>query len=676
MTEIDIDNAEFQCAWQLIKSTNQSIFLTGKAGTGKSTFLRYICRNTSKKHVVLAPTGIAAVNAGGVTLHSFFRLPFKPVVPDDPEFAERRLKERMKYPRSLVKLIREVELIIIDEISMVRADTIDFIDRLLRHYTGNKREPFGGKQMLLIGDVFQLEPVVTGDMRDILSRYYPDNFFYSAKVFREIAPVAIELTKVYRQNDPKFISLLDRVRAGRPAQADLTLLNSRLLPDTAEEAADPGKMSMTLATTRASVDAINDDRLARLPSEEIVYLGEVKGDFPENALPSPLELTLKVGAQVVFIKNDPDHRWVNGTLGRVIAADDDTLRVELDTGETHSVERTIWENIRYNFDERKHTVEEETLGTYTQFPLKLAWALTVHKSQGLTFSDVVIDMGHGAFSGGQAYVALSRCRSLEGMHLKATINTRDIFVNPSVVRFSRSFNDRGLVDEALENARIATAFRAIMAHIDRGDIPEAFERFGQLTATDPLAASKLTPGLQRLVRRRLTRAAGYRKEADTLRRQLADDRERFHTLAMEYVAMGRECFKEGMELTPVIANFDKALSIAPGCIDAIIGKGEAYLGAGLAAEAVETLGEARRLLADDKKGSAKLLFPTLIMLGKAYRADGDLANALDSWIAATDINNDHAPLHLLLADLYDEVGDHEAADHHAEVVRRLRRKHK
>lgn len=254
---IDLDNPEFQKAWELLQYTNRSVFLTGKAGTGKSTFLRYIVENIHKSTIVLAPTGIAAVNAGGQTLHSFFRIPFKPITPDDPDFARNRLKERMKYPGWLVKLIRGLELIVIDEISMVRADIIDFVDKLLRHYSGNFRQPFGGKQLLLVGDVFQLEPVVTGDMRDILGRYYNDFYFFSAHAFADIKVVPIELRKVYRQTDVEFISLLDRIRAGRATGEDLSMLNARVreqdvLPGTEGEEG----LVMTLATRRDMVDHI------------------------------------------------------------------------------------------------------------------------------------------------------------------------------------------------------------------------------------------------------------------------------------------------------------------------------------------------------------------------------------------------------------------------------------
>ena len=247
LQQIDLDNQEFQNVWKLISYTHQSVFLTGKAGSGKSTFLKYICENTRKKYVVLAPTGIAAVNVGGVTLHSFFRIPLKPLLPDDPDFAVSRLRSRLKYPKNLQKVIRELELIIIDEISMVRADIIDFIDKVLRVYGGNMREPFGGKQLLLVGDIFQLEPVVTADMRDLLRKYYPNSYFFSANAFKQLNIVPIELRKIYRQNDAQFIEMLDRIRMGHVLASDITKLNSRH-GDCIDE--DNDKFVMTLATRR------------------------------------------------------------------------------------------------------------------------------------------------------------------------------------------------------------------------------------------------------------------------------------------------------------------------------------------------------------------------------------------------------------------------------------------
>ena len=311
--ELDLDNKEWQDALQIVNYTRRSLFLTGKAGTGKSTFLRYVAKNTKKKNVILAPTGIAAINAGGQTLHSFFKLPFHPLLPNDTRYDRRHIKETLKYTSAQRKLLREIDLIIIDEISMVRADIIDFIDKVLRIYTRNN-EPFGGKQMLLVGDIFQLEPVLKEEDRQLLRPFYQSGYFFNAKVWQQMQLVSIELRKVYRQRDDQFIAMLDRIRQNHATAQDLQALNARLAPaastvcsDSVAAASSPA-LRIILATRRDIVDYTNEQRLAELPSLPTIFHGNIQGDFPESSLPTPMELQVKPGAQIIFIKNDKEKR--------------------------------------------------------------------------------------------------------------------------------------------------------------------------------------------------------------------------------------------------------------------------------------------------------------------------------------------------------------------------------
>ena len=557
----DTNNKEFQDALSLIKYTRQSLFLTGKAGTGKSTFLRYICDNVRKKHVVLAPTGIAAINAGGSTLHSFFKLPFHPLLPDDPNLSlqKGRIHEFFKYNKAHRKLLEELELVIIDEISMVRADIIDAVDRILRVYSRNLREPFGGKQLLLVGDVFQLEPVVKGDERDILQRFYPTPYFFSARVFSQIDLVSIELQKVYRQSDQTFISVLDRIRKNQAGNADLQLLNTRYgVPTDNKKEED---LYVTLATRRDTVDYINERRLKELPGEAEVFHGEITGDFPESSLPTSQELVLKPGAQVIFVKNDYERRWVNGTIGIVSGFDriEETLYIITDDGRECDVKREAWRNIRYQYNEEKKEIEEEVLGTFTQFPLRLAWAITVHKSQGLTFARVEIDFTGGVFAGGQAYVALSRCTSLEGIRLKTPINRNDIFVKPEIVSFSERFNNRQAIDRALKQAQADVQYAAATRAFDRGE----FDTF--LTEFFKAIHSRYDiekPVAQRLIRRKLNIINRLRQENQALRQAALEKEKALVKYAREYIEMGDECLRLDMK-EAALKNYEKAVALCP-----------------------------------------------------------------------------------------------------------------
>ncbi len=545
---------------QLIQYTRQSVFLTGKAGTGKSTFLRYVCGITKKKHVVLAPTGIAAINAGGSTLHSFFKLPFYPLLPDNANFSlqQRRIHEFFKYTKAHRKLIEELELIIIDEISMVRADIIDAVDRILRVYSRNLREPFGGKQVLLVGDVFQLEPVVKGDEREILNRFYPSPYFFSAKVFSQIDLVSIELQKVYRQTDTAFINVLDHIRNDTVNSSDLQLLNTRYGAEVKQSEAD---MCITLATRRDNVDYINDKKLAELPGEPVSFFGEIRGDFPESSLPTSQELTLKPGAQIIFIKNDFDRRWVNGTIGVISGFDpiEETIYIITDDGKEVDVKRESWRNIRYKYNEEKKQIEEEELGTFTQYPIRLAWAVTVHKSQGLTFSRVVIDFTGGVFAGGQTYVALSRCTSLEGIELKKPISRADVFVRPEIVSFATRFNNQAAIDRALKQAQADMQYVAATKAFDRGDFDTFLNEFFKAIHS---RYDIEKPNIRRFIRRKLHIINTLREENQALRQAALEKEKTLVKYAREYIQMGDECLKLDMK-EAAMKNYNKAVSLCP-----------------------------------------------------------------------------------------------------------------
>lgn len=555
---IDLNNPELQQALQIIQFTRNSLFLTGRAGTGKSTFLRYIAANTNKKHVVLAPTGIAAINAGGSTIHSFFKLPFYPLLPNDTRYSVRHLRSTMKYSSEKIKLLKELELIIIDEISMVRADIIDFIDKLLRVYCRNMREPFGGKQMLFVGDIYQLEPVIKEDDRRLLHPFYPSGYFFDARIFRSFQLVSVELQKVYRQTDPEFISLLDDIRTNTATESDLVRLNKRVGQSFQD---DTDGLSITLSARRDTVDFINRRELDKLDGEPFIAKGEINGEFPESALPTPVELELKPGCHVMFIKNDMKKRWVNGTLGVVSAIDEDggVVSVITEDGSEYDVERELWENVRYKFNETEEKIEEEQIGTYVQFPLRLAWAITVHKSQGLTFRRVNIDFTGGAFAGGQTYVALSRCMSLDGISLKEPIRRRDIFVRSEVVRFAKNYNDSNIINSALRQSKADKEYYDAVQAFDKGDFNTFLDNFF-LAIHSRYDIEK--PVVKRYIRRKLQVINDLRAENDALRAEWKKQEGFLKRLSAEYVLMGKDCEKAGMP-EAAIANYKKALKLYP-----------------------------------------------------------------------------------------------------------------
>ena len=556
---IDLNNLELQNALQIIQFTHRSLFLTGKAGTGKSTFLRYISQTTKKKHVILAPTGIAAINVGGSTLHSFFKLPFHPLLPNDNRYSVRNLRKTLKYNSEKIKLIKEVELIIIDEISMVRADIIDFIDKILRVYAQNMRVPFGGKQLLLVGDMYQLEPVLKEEERALLQPFYPSKFFFDAHVFREMQLVCIELQKVYRQSDPLFISILDHIRTSNATQADLSVLNQRVGNNT-NEAGDA--LAITLSTHRDTVDYINQQHLQQLPGQPTVFYGIIEGEFPENNLPTPMKLEIKTGAQVLFVKNDRDKRWVNGTLGTIIGIGDENdglIYVRTELGEDVDVEQEIWSNVRYTYNEKEQKIEEEEIGNFRQFPIRLAWAITIHKSQGLTFNQVNIDLSGGVFAGGQTYVALSRCRSLEGINLEAPIKKENIFISPAITSFAKTYNDQQSLDKALQQSKAEKQYHDAVSAFDQGDMQSALDNFFQAIHSRYEIEK---PSAKRLIRRKLNVINTLKEENQRLRDKQKEKEDLLKRLAVEYVMMGKECEREGMK-EAALRNYQKALELCP-----------------------------------------------------------------------------------------------------------------
>lgn len=444
--ETIIRDRQFDLAEKYVEETSVSLFLTGKAGTGKTTFLRYIVERTSKRCVVLAPTGVAAVNARGSTIHSFFSLPLCPYLPDVPELkTEYQMPERLrKLKKEKVKIIRTLDLLIIDEVSMVRADLMDAVDATLRRYRRSSK-PFGGVQLLMIGDAQQLSPVVTEADRPFLEKVYASPYFFSSKALQRLPYLTIELQTIYRQADAAFIEILNAVRDALVTPWQLKCLNSRV-------GAPAGDDWIRLTTHNAQADGINARRMDALSGEMQVYPADIEGEYPESLYPAAVELSLKEGARVMFIRNDTDGRFYNGKLGTVSALGPDVISVTDDDGREIDLERVDWENLNYALNPESGEIEQEVKGVFRQFPLRPAWAVTIHKSQGLTFDHVVIDAG-AAFAFGQVYVALSRCRSLEGISLATPINRSLLLSDEDVAAFNASFPPEERVAGELDRFR-------------------------------------------------------------------------------------------------------------------------------------------------------------------------------------------------------------------------------
>lgn len=439
MENIEMTTQQKQ-AYDLIANTYTSFFLTGKAGSGKTTFLRKIQEKIDKNFIVLAPTGVAAILAGGQTIHSFFGFPLEAL----PIGSVGSINQE-RY-----NIIKNVDTIIIDEVSMVRCDIIDAIDSTLRDCL-RSTAPFGGKQMVFIGDLFQLEPVVGNEIEKeiIKDNYHTDKpLFFKAKVFNRMRMPSIEFEKIYRQDDTVFLNILNNIRNGIVNHDELNILNQRTTIN-----APKGDMVITLCSINKHADKINADRLASIEEEAFTYEGKIDKDFDEKKVPVSKILTLKKGTQVMFCRNDLQHRWVNGSLGKVTKIDADTIYVTLETGEEYKVEKVVWEANSFQYDKEKKKVEKSVTGTYIQYPLKLAWAITIHKSQGMTFDKMILDLGNGIFSDGQLYVALSRVKSLKGLFLTHPIRDNYVRGSKEVIAYSQQFNNNDMIEAELEKGR-------------------------------------------------------------------------------------------------------------------------------------------------------------------------------------------------------------------------------
>ncbi len=566
---LEEENREAWTAWQCLTRTGVSIFLTGRAGTGKTTFLKKLRASGLRRMAIVAPTGVAAINAGGMTIHSLFQIPPQTLVPGRP------LKMENGMRREKLRTIRGIDLLVIDEVSMVRPDLLDAVDQRLRQIRRNSL-PFGGVQLLLIGDLLQLPPVVKPNDIDVLRQYYQTPFFFSARSLAQIQYFAIELKKVYRQSDREFIELLNRVRTDTLDAAGLERLNGRYRrgfnPDESER-------YIRLTSLNREADRVNTLRLEGLKSRAVSYEAVVTGKFPESAYPVDRVLTLKVGAQVMYLRNDSNGRYYNGKIGRVVALEEGAVIVTSDDGYGEiKLEPALWENISYEVNRSTGEIEQKVEGTFRQIPLALAWAITIHKSQGLTFDHVIVDLGRGAFACGQCYVALSRCRTLQGMVLRTPVTPRDIIASAAVRVFSNGANDERLIQGQLDAARAdAMVRRAVKEFGDgdyRGAVCDAMEYFAM--RPDMLRSE----AARRLVARKFGVIGRLEGRVGELMEEMRKMREKTFEFAYEYYLLAAECLNKYDDTRAAKANLNKALALAPDYGEALVMRGRLMLEGG------------------------------------------------------------------------------------------------